>query len=149
MKTLPYADSSAGQSSAMADIQKHLKTFECDRFAFGEDNTGEVFVQFSHRGRAIEIKASARGYAAAWLKARPYTLRMKLTLSQYEAKALAQGNVAVWSILRDWIKSQLTAVECGLMTFDGAFLSHMLLPDGRRVLDHVPTILGLPEQAGH
>jgi hypothetical protein len=31
---------------------------------------------------------------------------------------LRQGQVAVNSILRDWIKGQVTAVECGILSFE-------------------------------
>jgi hypothetical protein len=31
---------------------------------------------------------------------------------------LRQGHVAVNSILRDWVKGQMTAVECGILSFE-------------------------------
>ena len=40
------------------------------------------------------------------------------------------------SVLRDWIKGQVTAVEVGIVSFEGAFLGQILLGDGRTVLDH-------------
>jgi len=60
---------------------------------------------------------------------------MQSTKAEHEAKALQIGSVAVYSILRDWIKSQITVIEIGVMSFEGAFLSHFMLPDGRRVID--------------
>lgn len=30
-------------------------------------------------------------------------------------------------MLRDWVKGQTTAVECGIMSFEAAFMPHMLL----------------------
>jgi hypothetical protein len=39
---------------------------------------------------------------------------------------LRQGDVAVNSILRDWIKGQVTAVECGILSFEVVFL--LLVP---------------------
>jgi hypothetical protein len=45
--------------------------------------------------------------------------------------------VAVYSILRDWVKGQVTAIEIGVLSFDSAFLPHILLPSGRRVIDEV------------
>jgi hypothetical protein len=47
------------------------------------------------------------------------------------------GRMAVCSMLRDWVKGQVTAVEAGVMTFDAAFLSHLMLPTGETVAQHV------------
>ena len=62
---------------------------------------------------------------------------MRLSKSEHEARALKAGETAVWSILRDWIKGQLTAVEVGMLSFDGAFLGSLLLNDGRTVLQAI------------
>jgi len=52
-----------------------------------------------------------------------------------EAQALEQARISVCSVLRDWTKAQITAVEAGVMSFESAFMPHMLLRDGRRVID--------------
>ena len=65
---------------------------------------GVATVQFEYRGRMVPVSASAKGYAAALLREKPYNNRMRQTKTEYEAKALKQGRIAVWSILRDWIK---------------------------------------------
>lgn len=136
--TLPYENATSGDR-AIQDVQKILRGFGCGKFGTGEDfNTGELFVQFEHNGHMVHLKASARGYAAAWLKEHPYNgSRHKHSKADHEAKALAIGSVAVYSILRDWIKGQITAVEIGMMSFEAAFLSHMLLPNGQRVIERV------------
>lgn len=80
---LPYENATSG-SNAMQEIQKILRGFGCTRFATGEDfETGELFVQFEHRGRRIHLKASARGYAAAWLREHPYTTRTRATRADH------------------------------------------------------------------
>ena len=66
---------------------------------------------------------------------------MRCSRQEHEAKALAQAKISVCSVLRDWIKGQMTAVECGIMSFEAAFMPHMLLPDGERVIDRVRTTL--------
>ena len=103
-------------------------------------------VQFQWRERSVTIEASAKGYAAAYLREKPYTSRVRGSKAQHEAKAMKQGQVAVCSILRDWIKGQVTAVECGMLTFEGAFLGQMLLPNGQTVLQLVQErkLLALP-----
>jgi hypothetical protein len=150
LMALPYENSTSG-ANAITDIRKSLQAFGCTKFASGEDfDTGELFIQFEHHGRKINLRASARGYAAAWLKAHPYSTRVRASRAQHEARALQVGSVAVYSILRDWVKGQVTAVEIGMMTFEAAFLSHMLLPSGLSVIEHVEAekLLPPPQEAG-
>lgn len=131
--TLPYSNSSSGRA-AMDDISKTIQAFGCSKFAPMEDfEAGKVTIQFEYRQRMVQIEASARGYAAAWLRENPYSSRMRKTLKQHEQAAIERGQIAVWSILRDWIKGQLTAVETGILTFDAAFLGQILLPTGETV----------------
>lgn len=43
-------------------------------------------------------------------------------------------------------KAQVTAVECQLMTFEEVFMPHMLLPDGRRMVEHAQKLLPPPAE---
>jgi hypothetical protein len=132
----PYAQASSG-GAARDEITKLLKRFGCERVGFMEDfEAGSVLLQFEHRGRQVQLKASAKGWAAGYLRENPHTHRMRKTKAQHDQAALAQGLIAVNSILRDWVKGQVTAIECGILEFDAAFMPYMLLPDGRRVIDH-------------
>jgi hypothetical protein len=142
---LPYENSTSGEN-AMRDIQKMLRGFGCQRFGTGEDfETGELFVQFEHRGRMVHLKASAKGYAAAWLREHPYNpSRHRMSRADYEAKALKVGGVAVYSILRDWVKGQVTAIEIGMLSFEAAFLAHLILPKGVTVMEHLDAQKLLP-----
>lgn len=142
--SLPYENATSG-NNAINEIQKMLRAFGCTKFGTGEDfETGELFVQFEHRGRMVMLKASARGYAAAWLKAHPYSSRVRGSRAEHEEKALKIGSVAVYSILRDWVKGQVTAIEIGMLTFEAAFLSHILLPSGVSVIEHIQAQKLLP-----
>lgn len=144
--SLPYENATSG-SNAINDIQKMLRAFGCQRFATGEDDdTGELFIQFEHRGRQVQLKASARGYAAAWLREHPYGPRVRATKAEHESKAMKIGGIAVYSILRDWVKGQVTAIEIGMLTFEAAFLSHILLPGGQTVIEHVQHQKLLPQE---
>jgi hypothetical protein len=98
---------------------------------------GEVLVQFEYRGRQVSVKASYKGYAAAWLREHPHSSRSRSSQVEHERKALAIGQIAVYSILRDWIKGQVTAVAVGMLSFEGAFLGQIVLGDGRTVLERV------------
>jgi len=97
-------------------------------------------VQFTYRGRDVTVKASYRGYAAAWLKEHPHNVsRHRHGLKEHERRALVQAEISICSVLRDWIKGQITAVEVGILTFEGAFLGQILLSNGETVLDRVFT----------
>lgn len=135
--SLPYSNSTSGRS-AMDDIRKTIQAFGCSKFAPMEDfDAGKVIIQFEYRGRMVQVEASAKGYAAAWLRQNPHTNRMRISKVDHERRALEKGQVAVWSILRDWIKGQLTAIETGILSFEAAFLGQILLPTGETVHERI------------
>lgn len=138
MTTIPYANAKTGDR-AIDDIRKTLKAFGCGKFAPLEDfGESTVSIQFEYNGRMVQVTASAKGYARMLLTPKGQAARIASRKGKWtEATALEQGRVAVWSILRDWIKGQITAIECGVMPFDAAFLGQILLPDGGTVHDHV------------
>ncbi len=137
--SLPYENATSGKN-ALADIQRILKQFGAKSFGSMEDfETGDLLIQFEWRDRKVSLRASAKGYAAAWLRHHPHGPRMKLNRFQYEKRALDQGMIAVYSVLRDWIKGQITAIETGILSFEGAFLGQILLPSGRTVLEEAET----------
>lgn len=146
--TLPYQNAQTG-NRAIEEIQKILRSFGCTKFATGEDfEKGELFIQFVHRNRPIMLKASAKGYAAAWLKENPYTSRRRCSQQEHEAKALEIGGVAVYSVLRDWVKGQITAIEIGVLSFESAFLPHIVLPSGKLLIEEIHDRKMLPAAQG-
>lgn len=145
--SLPYENATSG-TRAFDDIQKILTRFGAARFGTMTDNeTQEVLVQFTYRGRNVSVRASAKGYAAAWLHEHPYSYRSRKSKTEHERDALVQAQLSVCSILRDWIKGQITAIEVGMLTFDGAFLGQILLPSGNTILDlvHSKNLLDAPQ----
>ena len=144
MSTLPYSGATSGDR-ALGEIQKLLRAFGCSRFgSMIDDERGELLVQFEYRGMPVSVKASVHGYAAAWLKANPWSKRTRCSQIEHERKAKAIAATAVYSILRDWIKGQVTAIETGVLSFEGAFLGQILLPSGRTVLEHATEQKMLP-----
>jgi hypothetical protein len=142
---LPYENATSGER-ALGEIQKLLRGFGCNKFgSMSDDEAQEILIQFEYRQRPVSVKASIRGYAAAWLRAHPYSYRSKGSKIEHERKAMSIASIAVYSILRDWIKGQITAVETGILTFEGAFLGQILLPNGRTVLEHASTEKLLPQ----
>lgn len=132
---LPYENATSG-NRALDDIQKILTKFGASRFGTMTDTeAGILLVQFTYRSRDVSISASVNGYAAAWLREHPYNpSRSRRSKIDHERLAMKQAQISVCSILRDWIKGQVTAVEVGLLSFDGAFLGQIMLPTGRTVL---------------
>lgn len=134
---LPYSNAKSGDK-ALAQIQKLLRHFGCNKFgSMVDDGAGELLVQFEWQGRMVQVKASFQGYAAAWLKENPYSYRRHCTKIEHERKATEIASIAVYSVVRDWIKGQVTAIETGILSFEGAFLGQILLANGQTVLEHV------------
>ncbi|AZV93543.1 hypothetical protein CBF45_07295 [Bordetella sp. J329] len=145
---LPYSTATSGEK-ALGEIQKLLRSFGCNKFgSMVDDAAGELLVQFEYRGRMVSVKASTKGYAAAWLKENPWTSRKHCTRQQHEIRAMDIASVAVYSILRDWIKGQIMAIETGILSFEGAFLGQILLPSGRTILEQAQAqnLLPAPEE---
>lgn len=136
-RALPYENATSGKA-AVDEMRKILAGFGASSFGVMEDfEHGTVTVQFVWRERRVTLTASFKGYAAAWLRQHPWTSRMRRTRREHEAVALRQAGISVYSILRDWIKGQVTAVEVGMLSFEGAFLGQIMLPNGETVLQRV------------
>lgn len=134
---LPYSSATSGER-AIQEIQKILHAFGCDKFGHMMDyGKAELLLQFEYRERQVSVKASINGYAAAWLKANPWSTRKHCEKMEHERRALQIARLAVYSVLRDWIKGQITAVETGILSFDGAFLGQILLPSGKTILETI------------
>ena len=144
---VPYESATSG-ARAREEITILLRRMGCEEVGFMDDFAKhEVLLAFRHRGRPVQLRASAKGWAAMFLKARPYGTRTRGTRQDYEQRALRQGLIAVNSILRDWVKGQVVAVECGMMSFEAVFMPHMLTNDGRPLIERVLEAKMLPPPA--
>lgn len=145
--TVPYESATSG-ARAREEINSLLRRMGCEEVGFMDDFVKhEVLLAFRHRGRPVQLRASARGWAAMYLKAKPYGHRTRGSKPEYEQKALRQGLIAVNSILRDWVKGQVVAVECGMMSFEAVFMPHMITSDGRSVIERIAETKLLPPPA--
>lgn len=137
---VPYEEATSG-AKARDEIVKLLRRFGCESVGFMDNfEEGELILAFNHRGRNVTLKASAKGWAAMYLKEHPYHANHRnrgLSEADHKRKALAQGLVAINSVLRDWVKGQVTAVECGILQFEHVFMPYMLAKDGRMVIEHI------------
>jgi hypothetical protein len=88
--SLPYESSTAGDS-ALRDVHRVLEKFGCQNFGTMIDIERQaVIVTFKYRGSQVQVEASYKGYAAAWLRRHPWNgSRMRGNRADYEQKALA------------------------------------------------------------
>ena len=122
---------------AREEIAKILRRFGCESIGFMDDLAKhEVLLAFTNRGRQVQMRASAKGWAQMYLKENPY-YRRRATRQEWEQAALRQGHIAVNSVLRDWVKGQVTAIETGILSFEAVFMPFMLTADGRPLFERV------------
>jgi hypothetical protein len=143
----PYASATGGQH-ARNETTKILRRFGCENVGFMDDfENHEVLLAFKHRGRAVQLRASAKGWAAMYMRHNPWRGRRRTSRVDYEQEVLRQGHRAVDSIMRDWVKGQITAIECGILQFDHVFMPYMITSSGRTVLEHLRdnNVLPAPE----
>lgn len=141
--SVPYAHAASG--NARDELTKILRRFGCESVGFMDDFAdGSVLLAFTHRGRPVQLRASAKGWAQMFVQEEPWSRNRKSNRQEYEAAALKQGMIAVNSILRDWVKGQVTAVECGILSFEAVFMPYMLTSDGRTLIERVKETNLLP-----
>ena len=132
---LPYESATSGDK-ARGEISRILRRFGCESVGFMDEFSDKsLILAFKWRGRNVQLRASAQGWANTYLKEKPWNNYRRSNQHEYEEKALNQGMIAVNSILRDWVKGQVTAVETGILTFEEVFVPHMLASNGKRVMD--------------
>jgi hypothetical protein len=136
--SVPYANATSG-GKARTEIVSLLQRFGCSSVGFMDDfENHSVLLAFEHRGRQVQLRASAKGWAQMYLRENPWNaIAAAGPKQEHEQAALRQGQRAVNSILRDWIKGQVTAIECGILSFEAVFMPHMLTSDGRPLIERV------------
>jgi len=141
---IPYAGATSA-AGAREEITKILHRFGCESVGFMDDFAEKaVVLAFKHRGRPVQLRASAKGWAALYLKENPWNYQRRSNKAAWESAALDQGLIAVNSILRDWVKGQVTAVETGILSFEAVFFAHMLTNDGRSIIETISNAGLLP-----
>jgi len=146
MANVPYEGATSGRK-ARDEVTKMLRKYGAQSVGYMDEfETKTVMLQFSYMGRNIQMRANAQGWANYYVKQKPHTYRMTRTLHQYEQDALDQGMIAVDSIIRDWVKGQMTAIETGVLTFEGVFMPYMLTNDGRTLAERSVELLPPPRE---
>ena len=72
--SVPYAH--ANSEGARKEITDTLRRFGCESVGFMDDFEGKaVILAFRHRGRQVQLRASATGWAALYIKENPWSSR--------------------------------------------------------------------------
>jgi hypothetical protein len=141
---VPYESATSGEK-AQGETKKILQRLDCAEVGFMDKyETHELLLHFKHRGRTVQLTASAKGWAQMWLRKNPYNGHRRRLRHDYEQDALRQGHIAVNSILRDWVKGQVSAIETGVLSFEAVFMPFMLTSDGRPMIEQVQHLLPKP-----
>lgn len=144
--SLPYANATSG-TKAREQITRILKQFGCESVGFMDEfHSYSLVLAFRWQGRNVQLRASAQGWANAFLRENPWSQHRHSGPKEWEQRALDQGMIAVNSILRDWVKGQVTAIETGILTFEHIFMPYMLAADGRPLIEHAIKMLPPPEE---
>jgi hypothetical protein len=100
-----------------AEIEKTLVRYGATGFAYGTE-PGRVMIAFQTRERRIRFVL-------------PVTPPAHLSKNQADQFVRSR-----WRALLLSIKAKLEAVESGLETFDSAFMSHIVMPNGQTMAEH-------------
>lgn len=142
--SVPYATASSG-AAARDDITKILRRFGCESVGFMDDfYDHSLLLAFKHRGRQMQLRACAKGWAALYLRENPWSHRRSGNEHDYKQKVLRQGLIAVNSILRDWVKGQVMAIETGILSFEAVFMPYMMTDNGQPLIERIGSAGLLP-----
>lgn len=140
----------AAQTAVTADksrneIERTLTRYGASCFAYGWQGT-QAMIGFVMSGRQIRFllplpDATDRAFT------RTPTGRNRTATEA--AKAHEQAVRQRWRALALIVKAKLEAVESGIVTFEDEFAMHMILPDGRRVSEHVLPAIETAYSTGH
>ena len=111
------ADTKTPVAQTRAEIEATLAKFGATAFAFATHQKGAT-VMFECAGRRVRFELPLSGDASS------------------DAKT-ARHHRERWRALFICIKSKLVAVEANIESFEEAFLSHVVMPDGATVGDRV------------
>ncbi|MCK5604632.1 hypothetical protein KAR91_22275 [Candidatus Pacearchaeota archaeon] len=132
--TLPYSDSKANPEAAKGRITSALRKFGVDRISFEEDYKEKVIrVAFQHKDLPVSIPLDYGALGKLYLEERPYASNCRGSKADYEAKKGEVAYRASFSILEDLIKGLVVVAECGMVSFEEAFLAFFLTPGGQTV----------------
>ena len=130
-----YAATTAVSSAkSRAEIEHVLTRYGADGFMYGwADNSAVVAFRMNNRHVKFILPLPDRNDREFTHTPERETERRPDQIEAVYEQAVRQR----WRALALVIKAKLEAVESGITEFDEEFMAHILLPDGKRVGDHM------------
>lgn len=126
---IPYETATSG-AAARDETVRLLRGIGADGIGFMDRFAEqELVLVFTLRGATYKLEASAKGWARWWLRKNPHTSRHRSTKQEHEEKAANQGLIAINSILRDYTKGMVAAIESGMVSIRWEDGSSQSVPD--------------------
>jgi hypothetical protein len=113
------ANTSVPVERSRAEIERNLKRFGADGFGYGWEGSVEV-VAFTYRGKQVRL-----------------TLPMPSPTGYRSEAAREKERRRRWRSLGMVIKALLVGVEDDILSFEEAFLSYFVMPDGQTLGDRL------------
>jgi len=133
---LPYANSTADPAKAQKRIRTALLKFGVGRISFDEDFESQVLtINFRYEKYPVSLPVDYGKLAELYMEDAPYSSRSRKTKEAWVAGKLDTAYRASFSLLDDFIKALITMVVTGLCSFEEAFVSRFVSPDGERLGD--------------
>lgn len=127
------AQTSVSSEKSRNEIERTLTRYGATSFAYGWQERNAM-IGFVMDGRQMRFLLPLPDPTAREFRKTP-TGRDRTARQAEEAHGQAVRQK--WRALALIVKAKLEAVESGIVTFEEEFAMHMILPDGRRVSDHV------------
>ncbi len=138
-----YAENtSVSPERSLAEIQKTLRRYGADRFAFYDSRT-QISIAFELRGRRVRLSLALPDTPSS------FTATGKKRTPTQAQSALEQEIRRRWRALALTIKAKLEAVESGIETLDQAFMPYLLLPDGQTLSEYLKPELDMALATGN
>lgn len=133
MTDLPYGDSKTDPIKAQQRIRQTLMKFGVDRLAFNENfNEFQVAVQFEYNGYPVDVPLNYKDLAEKFVEKDPWTSKKRCSEDKWNEKKRETAYNASFAVLEDFIKSVITFIDLGVITFEEAFFAHFIGADGER-----------------
>lgn len=128
------ATTSVSSEQSRNEIERTLRRYGADDFAYAT-NRERAMIGFAANDRQVRFILPMPDPQAKEFTHTPATKKLR---SAAEAeKAFEQAVRQKWRALALMVKAKLEAVEAGIVTFEQEFATHMVLSDGRSVMDHI------------
>jgi len=131
---MPYAsNTSVSPEKSQAEIQQVLRRYGASRFGVMEDHE-KAYVMFEFNGLMIQMDVALPSKGDKKYQRTPTGRPRSPTqmLQEYE-----QDIRQKWRALLLAIKAKLEAVESGISTIEKEFLAFVVMPDGKRLFEHL------------